>query len=80
VQIIVLIIQLFRCYFFFFLGGGGLERISLLRRDRLTNDSLLRIRQILEIWWEFSGAVHQLFADFKKAMIQLGRKYYTTLK
>jgi hypothetical protein len=37
------------------------------RRNRSTTDHIFCIRQILEEKWEYNGAVHQLFVDFKKA-------------
>jgi hypothetical protein len=37
------------------------------RQNRSTTDQILCIRQILENKWEYSGTVHQLFIDFKKA-------------
>jgi hypothetical protein len=37
------------------------------RRNRSTTDHIFCIRQILEKKWEYNGAVHQLFVDFKKA-------------
>jgi hypothetical protein len=42
------------------------------RRNRSTTDHIFCIHQILEKKWEQNEAVHQLFIDFKKAMIQLG--------
>jgi hypothetical protein len=37
------------------------------QRNRSTTDQIFCIRQILEKKWEYSGTVHQLFTDFKKA-------------
>jgi hypothetical protein len=37
------------------------------RCNRSATDQILYIRQILEEKWEYNGAVHQLFIDFKKA-------------
>jgi hypothetical protein len=37
------------------------------RRNRSTTDQIFCICQILEIKWEYSETVHQLFIDFKKA-------------
>ena len=36
------------------------------RRNRSTIDQIFCIRQILEKKWEYDGAIHQLFIDFKK--------------
>jgi hypothetical protein len=35
-------------------------------RNRSTTDQIFYIRQILEKKWEYNGAVHQLFINFKK--------------
>jgi hypothetical protein len=35
--------------------------------NRSTTDQVFYIWQILEKKWEYSGTVHQLFIDFKKA-------------
>jgi hypothetical protein len=48
------------------------------RRNRSTTDQIFYIRQILEKKCEYNGTVHQPFIDFKKLMIQLGGKHYTT--
>jgi len=37
------------------------------RRNRSTLDQIFALRQFLEKKWEYSGTVHQLFIDFKKA-------------
>jgi sorting nexin-29 len=37
------------------------------RRNRSTTDQIFFIRQILEKKWKYSGTVHQLFIDFRKA-------------
>jgi sorting nexin-29 len=37
------------------------------QHDRSTTDQIFYMRQILEKKWEYSGTVHQLFIDFKKA-------------
>jgi hypothetical protein len=39
------------------------------RRNRSSTDQIFCIRQILEKKWEYNETVHQLFIDFKKAMI-----------
>jgi hypothetical protein len=44
------------------------------RRNRSTTDQIFYIRQILEKKWEYSGAVHQLFIDFKKAYDSVRRE------
>jgi hypothetical protein len=41
------------------------------RRSRSTTDHIFCFRQILEKKWESNEAVHQLFIDFKKIMVQL---------
>jgi hypothetical protein len=43
------------------------DRKCVFRRNRSTTDQIFYIRQILDKKWEYSGAVHQLFIDFKKA-------------
>ena len=40
--------------------------------NRSTTEHVFYICQTLEKKWEFIGAVHQLFIDFKRALIQLG--------
>jgi hypothetical protein len=45
------------------------------RRDKSTADIICRVRQILEKKWEYNEAVHQLYMDFKKLMIQLERRF-----
>jgi hypothetical protein len=42
-------------------------------------DKIFCICQILERKWEYNDAVHKLSIDFKKAMIQLKRKYCTII-
>jgi hypothetical protein len=42
--------------------------------NRLTTDKIFYIRQILEKKWEYNGAVHQLFIDFKKAYDSVRRE------
>jgi len=42
--------------------------------NRSTTDHIFCVHQILEKKWEYNEAVHQLFIDFKTAMIQLGRR------
>ena len=42
-----------------------------IHHNRSTTDHIFCILQILEKKWEYNEAVHQLFIDFKKAMIQL---------
>jgi hypothetical protein len=37
-------------------------------------DQIFHIRQILEKKWEYNGAVHQLFIDFKKAYDSVRRE------
>jgi hypothetical protein len=37
-------------------------------------DQILYIRQILEKKWEYNGAVHQLFIDFKTAYYSVRRE------
>jgi hypothetical protein len=44
------------------------------RRNRLTSDHILCIRQIFEKKWEYNEAVHQLFIDFKKAYDSVRRE------
>jgi hypothetical protein len=39
-----------------------------------TTDHIFCIRQILEKKWEYNGAVHQLFVDFKKAYESVRRE------
>jgi hypothetical protein len=43
-------------------------------RNRSTTDLIFYIRQILEKKWEYSGTVHQLFIDFKKAYDSVRRE------
>ena len=42
------------------------------RCNSSTTDHIFCIPQILEKKWDYNEAVHQLFINFKKAMIQLG--------
>jgi hypothetical protein len=44
------------------------------RRNRSTTDHIFSIRQIREKKWEYNGAVHQLFVDFKKAYDSVRRE------
>jgi hypothetical protein len=44
------------------------------RRNRSTTDHIFCIRQMLEKKWEYNGAVHQLFVDFKKAYDSVRRE------
>jgi hypothetical protein len=44
------------------------------RLNGSTTDHIFCIRQILEKKWEYKGAVHQLFVDFKKAYDSVKRK------
>jgi sorting nexin-29 len=44
------------------------------RRNRSTTDHMFCIQQILEKKWEYNEAVHQLFIDFKKGHISVGRE------
>jgi hypothetical protein len=44
------------------------------RCNRSTVDQIFYIRQILEKKWEYSGTVHQLFIDFKKACDSVKRE------
>jgi hypothetical protein len=44
------------------------------RRNRSTTDHIFCIRQILEKKWEYNGAVHQLFIDFKKVYDSVRRE------
>jgi hypothetical protein len=44
------------------------------RRNRPTADYIFCIRQILEKKWEYNGAVHHLFIDFKKAYDSVRRE------
>jgi hypothetical protein len=44
------------------------------RRNRSTTDNIFFIRQILGKKWEYNGAVHQLFIDFKKAYDSVRRE------
>jgi hypothetical protein len=37
------------------------------RRNGSTTDQIFYIRQVLEKKWEYNGALHQQFIDFKKA-------------
>jgi hypothetical protein len=43
-------------------------------RNRSKTDQNFYIRQILEKKWEYNGAVHQLFIDFKKAYDSFRKK------
>jgi hypothetical protein len=45
-------------------------------RNRFTTDQIFYIRQILEKKCEYTGTVHQLFIDFKKAY-DLREKLFT---
>jgi hypothetical protein len=48
--------------------AGNTVTICALFTDRISSfDHIFCIRQILEKKWEYNGAVHQLFVDFKKA-------------
>jgi hypothetical protein len=42
--------------------------------NRSTTDQIFYIHQILEKKWEYNGAVHQLFIDFKKAYDSVKRE------
>jgi hypothetical protein len=44
------------------------------RRNRSTIDQIFYVRQILEKKWEYNGTVHQLFIDFTKAYVSVGRE------
>jgi hypothetical protein len=44
------------------------------RHNRSTMDQIFYIRQILEKKWEYSGTVHQLFIDFRKAYDSIKRE------
>ncbi|KAJ4436175.1 hypothetical protein ANN_18805 [Periplaneta americana] len=44
------------------------------RRNRSTIDQIFCIRQIMEKKWEYTGTVHQLFIDFKKAYDSVKRE------
>jgi hypothetical protein len=44
------------------------------RRNRSTTDQIFYICQILEEKWEYSGKVHQIFIDFKKAYDSVRRE------
>jgi hypothetical protein len=47
--------------------------------SRSSTDQIFCIHQRPEKKWEYNEAVHQLFIDFKKAMIQLGGRYCNIL-
>jgi hypothetical protein len=49
------------------------------RRNRSTTDQIFYIRQILEKKWEYNGAVHQLFRNFKKAYDSVRREVLYTI-
>jgi hypothetical protein len=44
------------------------------RRNRSSTNQIFYIRQVLEKKWEYSGAVHQLFIDFKKTYDPVNRE------
>jgi hypothetical protein len=44
------------------------------RRNRSTTNHIFCIPQILEKKWEYNGAVHQLFVEFKKAYDSVRRE------
>jgi hypothetical protein len=44
------------------------------RRNRCTTDQIFYIQQILEKKWDYNGAVHLLFIDFKKAYDSVKRE------
>jgi hypothetical protein len=48
------------------------------QHNRLTNDHIFCIRQILENKWEHNEAMHRLFIDFKKAYDSVRRKALLT--
>ena len=43
--------------------------------NRSTTDHILCIHKIFEKKWQYSGAVHQLFMDFKKAYDSVRREF-----
>jgi hypothetical protein len=45
-----------------------------INRNRSTTDQIFYIRQTLEKKWEYSGRVHQLFINFKKAYDSVRRE------
>jgi hypothetical protein len=51
---------------------GGLQ--CGFQHNRSTTDHIFIIRQILVKKWEYNEAVHQLFADFKKACDSVRRE------
>jgi hypothetical protein len=44
------------------------------QRNRSTTDQIFCICQILEKKWDYNETVHQLFIDFKKAYVSVGRE------
>jgi hypothetical protein len=48
--------------------------ISSVDIDTIAQDHIFCILQILEKKWKYNEAMHQLFKEFKKAMIQLAGK------
>jgi hypothetical protein len=44
------------------------------RRNRSTTDQIFYVRQILQKKWEYNGAVHQIFIEFKKAYDSIKRE------
>jgi hypothetical protein len=44
------------------------------RRNRLTNDQMLCIHQILEKKWDYNETVYQLFVDVKEACVSVRRE------
>jgi hypothetical protein len=48
----------------------------LFRRKRSTMDQIFYIHQIIEKKWEYSGIVHQLLIDFKKAYDSVKREVF----
>ena len=49
------------------------------RQNRSTIDQIFTLRQILEKKWEYTGEVHNLFVDFKKAYDSIHRKGLFTI-
>jgi hypothetical protein len=42
--------------------------------NKSTTDQIFCIRQILEKKWEYNKTIHQLFIDFKKGSVSVGRQ------
>jgi hypothetical protein len=53
------------------IGGHGCG----CQQKRSTADHIFQIHQEVEKKWEYEEALHELFRDFRKPMIQLEGKY-----